>query len=277
MTESIAAIESRDVGLFRQSLRSLNVCDIERVFTFIITSGDIEFLNVLLETELYVSYSLSRACVSEQLPIVKRLLRDSRYSTEVEVSRALGVACRSCHLPIVKQLLKQSCLKSVHGDVDSLMRAHVSHIDPGKRLEARKIIYCIIQDSRFDPSFNQAHVFRIACMLGLLNLVEIWLRDPRIHPAIAKNFAIKNAAHYNRHLVVDRLLLDPRIDSMSEEMPNFDAIAMIRSRAMDMCIGLQDLSLPALVTLEILDAMIPNSIALHYKWKLICSVWHFKQ
>lgn len=96
------------------------------------------------------------------------------------------------------------------------------------------------------------------------------------YPAIAKSFGIFNAAYYKRYRVVDRLILDPRINSMSDEMPNFDSIEMIQSRAKEICIGLQDLSLPALVTLEILDALIPNSIPMHQKWNLICKVKHFK-
>jgi hypothetical protein len=53
-------------------------------------------------------------------------------------------------------------------------------------------------------------------------------------------------------------------------------IGFIRERATDICIGLQDLGLPAFVTLAILDeAVHENSIRMWAKWELITVVKHF--
>ncbi len=55
-------------------------------------------------------------------------------------------------------------------------------------------------------------------------------------------------------------------------------IGMIRERATEICIGLQDLELPAFVTLQIIDeAVHENSIRMWAKWELITSVKHFRQ
>jgi hypothetical protein len=55
-------------------------------------------------------------------------------------------------------------------------------------------------------------------------------------------------------------------------------IGMIRARATEICIGLQDLELPALITLEILDAAVhANSIRMWAKWELITAVKHFRR
>jgi hypothetical protein len=54
-------------------------------------------------------------------------------------------------------------------------------------------------------------------------------------------------------------------------------IGMIRERATEICIGLQDLELPAFVTLTILDeAVHENSIRMWAKWELITAVKHFR-
>jgi len=50
---------------------------------------------------------------------------------------------------------------------------------------------------------------------------------------------------------------------------------MIRDEAATLAIGLQDLELPALVTLEIIDAAFPNAIPMHKKWDLVVAVKHF--
>jgi hypothetical protein len=55
-------------------------------------------------------------------------------------------------------------------------------------------------------------------------------------------------------------------------------IGMIRERATEICIGLQDLELPAFVTLTIVDEAMPaNSIRMWAKWELITAVKHFRQ
>ncbi|MBT9560755.1 MAG: hypothetical protein IV100_32325 [Myxococcales bacterium] len=56
------------------------------------------------------------------------------------------------------------------------------------------------------------------------------------------------------------------------------ALAMIRDDAATLAIGLQDLALPALVTLEIIDAAFPNnSIPMFKKWNLVTAVKHFHE
>jgi hypothetical protein len=53
-------------------------------------------------------------------------------------------------------------------------------------------------------------------------------------------------------------------------------IGMIRERAMVICVALQDLELPAFVTLQIIDeAVYENSIRMWAKWELITAVKHF--
>jgi hypothetical protein len=54
-------------------------------------------------------------------------------------------------------------------------------------------------------------------------------------------------------------------------------IGTIRKRATEICIGLQDLKLPAFVTLQIIDeAVHENSIRMWAKWELITAVKHFR-
>ncbi len=54
--------------------------------------------------------------------------------------------------------------------------------------------------------------------------------------------------------------------------PSLDGI---RERATDTLIGLADLDLPALLSVEILDELFPNSIPMHKKWNLVVAIKHF--
>jgi len=54
-------------------------------------------------------------------------------------------------------------------------------------------------------------------------------------------------------------------------------IGMIIERATEICVALQDLKLPAFVTLQIIDeAVHENSIRMWAKWELITAVKHFR-
>jgi hypothetical protein len=50
-----------------------------------------------------------------------------------------------------------------------------------------------------------------------------------------------------------------------------------RERLTEICIALQDLELPAWVTVQILDAARSwSTLPLHSKWSLVCAVKHFR-
>jgi hypothetical protein len=57
----------------------------------------------------------------------------------------------------------------------------------------------------------------------------------------------------------------------------FSQMYVIRDRAATICIAMQDLELPALITLELLDAAFPNDIPMHKKWQLVTAIKHFHQ
>jgi hypothetical protein len=90
------------------------------------------------------------------------------------------------------------------------------------------------------------------------------------------NYAVRLAAYYGHLAVVDRLFRVPSVYS-TIDLPaeKIHHIGMIRSRCTDVCNGLQDLGLPALLTLGILDELIPNKIRMWAKWELVTTVKHF--
>jgi hypothetical protein len=108
---------------------------------------------------------------------------------------------------------------------------------------------------------------------------ERLLQDLRVDPSADNNLAVQWAAQYGQLAVVDRLLEDDRVDvavaiqwSRPENRKRFEC----RERLTEICIALQDLALPAWVTVQILDAARPwSTLPLHSKWNLVCAVKHF--
>jgi hypothetical protein len=101
----------------------------------------------------------------------------------------------------------------------------------------------------------------------------------RVDPSADNNYAVRQAAENGHLAVVDRLLEDNRVDvavaiqhSRPEDRKRFE----YRDRLTEICIALQDLELPAWVTVQILDAARPwSTLPLHSKWNLVCAVKHY--
>jgi hypothetical protein len=79
--------------------------------------------------------------------------------------------------------------------------------------------------------------------------------------------------------VVERLLEDDRVDAavaIQHSRPEHRKRFECRERLTEICIALQDLALPAWITVQILDAARPwSTLPLHSKWNLVCAVKHF--
>jgi hypothetical protein len=67
----------------------------------------------------------------------------------------------------------------------------------------------------------------------------------------------------------------PRQLDVLADLGFFNRMYVIRDRAASICVGLQQLDLPALVTLELLDVAFPNDIPMHKKWQLVTAAKHF--
>lgn len=127
-----------------------------------------------------------------------------------------------------------------------------------------------------DKIININGAFQSACAYGHLEIVKLLLRDKRLDPCQYKNWALQYSFQSKLFTIVAEIVADRRIDTMCFDMPHFDRVQLISKRAAEICIGLQDLHLPALVSLEIIDALFPtNVITMFDKWNLICKVKHF--
>ena len=136
----------------------------------------------------------------------------------------------------------------------------------------------LLQDVRVDPSADDNTAIRAAAANGHIEVVDRLLQDKRVDPSADDNFAVRQAAENDRIAVVDRLFRDVRIYSTIDLLAErINHIGMIRTRCTEVSNALQDLNLPALLTLEILDELIPNDIRMWAKWELVTAVKHFHQ
>jgi hypothetical protein len=169
-----------------------------------------------------------------------RLLQDERVDPSANNNYAIGFGAQNGHLDVVERLL---------------------------------------QDVRVDPSADDNDAVAWAAGNGHLAVAERLLQDKRVDPSANNNYAVQLAAQNGHHAVVDRLLEDDRVDvavavqhSRAQDRKHFEC----RARLTEICIALQDLELPAWVTIKILRAARPwSTLPLHSKWSLVCTIKHF--
>jgi hypothetical protein len=120
---------------------------------------------------------------------------------------------------------------------------------------------------------------RAAAFYGHVAVVKRLLQDARVDPSAVNNYAVHWAAKRGHIAVVDGLLEDVRVDAavaIQHSRPEHRKRFECRERLTEICIALQDLELPAWVTVQILDAARPwSTLPLHSKWNLVCAVKHY--
>jgi hypothetical protein len=182
--------------------------------------------------------ALVRAAENGHVDVVDCLLRHAMFDPSADNNRAIRLAAENGHLAVVERLLR---------------------------------------DERVDPSARDNFVVQWAAENGHLAVVDRLLQDKRVDPSANDNVAVGLAAKNGHVAVVERLLEDDRVFAVDvrnspEHLKRFEC----RERLTEICIGLQDLELPAWVTVQILDAARPWSrLPLHSKWSLVCAVKHY--
>jgi hypothetical protein len=174
------------------------------------------------------------------------------------------------NLAVVELLLQNARVDpSAYDNYAVRWAAHEGHLAVVRRL---------LQDARVDPSANDNHAIGWAAQNGHLAVVERLLQDPRVDPSVEDNGAVRWAAVRGQLAVVDRLFRVPSVyTSINLPAERINHIGMIRSRVTEVCKALQELGLPTLLTLGILDELIPNEIRMWAKWELVTAVKHFHQ
>jgi hypothetical protein len=218
--------------------------------------------------------ALLRAAQNGHVDVVDCLLRHavSVFDPSTDSNRAIWLAAGNGHLAVVERLLRDERVDPSANDSYAVQwaaaRGHHAVVDR------------LLRDARVNPSSNDNYAVRLASQFGHLAVVDRLLQDARVDPSANENFAVRWAVWSSHLAVVERLLEDDRVDvavaiqcSRSENLKRFEC----RERLTEICIALQDLELPAWVTVQILDAARPwSTLPLHSKWDLVCTIKHFR-
>jgi ankyrin repeat protein len=249
------------------------------------------------------NYAVACAAREGHLAVVERLLQDKRVDPSADDNYAIGLAAENGHLAVVERLLLDArvdpsasnnraiWLAAMNGQLAVVERLlQDQRVDPSAednnavRLAAQwgrlAVVERLLRDERVDPSADDNGALRQAACYGRLAVLERLLQDKRVDPSANDNYAVGRAEFYGCRAVVDRLLEDDRVDvavAIRSSRPADRKRFECRERLTEICIALQDLELPAWVTVQILDAARPwSTLPLHSKWSLVCAVKHFQ-
>jgi ankyrin repeat protein len=270
-------------------------------------NGHVDVVDCLLRNAMFDpstddNSTIKMAAANGHLAVVERLLLDPRVDPTADDNDAIRGAAANGHLVVVGRLLQDVRVDPTADDNDAILlaaeRGHLAvverllqdkRVDPSAennfavRWAARNghlaVVERLLQDKRVDPSADDNYAVQWAALNGHLAVVERLMRDVRVDPSADDNNAVRWAAQYGRLAVVDRLLEDDRVDctvAIQHSRPEHLKRLECRKRLTEICIALQDLELPAWITVQILDAARPwSTLPLHSKWNLVCAVKHF--
>jgi len=215
--------------------------------------------------------ALVRAAENGRVDVVDYLIeRRWTFDRSANESHALRLAAENGHVDVVERLLQERVDPTSDNNAAVRWAAANGHF---------AVVDLLMQDARVDPSAEDNFAVQMAAGYGHFAVVDRLLEDDRVDPSTNNNFAFQMAAGQGHLAIVDRLLEDDRVDaavaiqhSRPEHLKRFEC----RERLTEICIALQDLALPAWVTVQILDAARPwSTLPLHSKWNLVCAVKHF--
>jgi ankyrin repeat protein len=239
-------------------------------------NGHVDVVDWLLRYEMFDPSAGNRAirlaAANGHLAVVERLLLDERVDPSADENDAVRTAAVNGHHAVVERLMQDE-------RVDPSAMFNIA-VQWAAKLGHSAVVEQLLRDARVDPSARNNYAVRLAAYYGHLAVVERLLAMTRVDPSADKKPTPCERAAENGHFaIVDRLLEDDRVDvavaiqcSLPEDRKRFEC----RERLTEICTALQDLALPAWITVQILDAARPRStLPLHSKWNLVCAVKHF--
>jgi hypothetical protein len=215
--------------------------------------------------------ALVRAAENGHVDVVDYLLRHAMFDPSANDNAPIQLAAQFGRLAVVERLLQDLRVDPSADDSYAVrLAASRGHI---------AVVGRLLDDARVDPSACDNSAIVVAAQNGFLAVVERLLQDERVDPSANNNLAVRQAAQFCHLAVVDRLLEDDRVDvAVAIQHSRFQHLERYecRERLTEICIALQDLALPAWITVQILDAARPwSTLPLHSKWNLVCAVKHF--
>ncbi len=123
-----------------------------------------------------------------------------------------------------------------------------------------------------------------ASIAGLTKLTRVWFSQNQLRFLPAEFLLNDERQQYQTMYVYENnwpIDIPKSKNSAGELAKLFEATCCVLGTivwpATEICIALQELELPALVTLEIIDAALPNAVTMFLKWQVITTVKHWRQ
>lgn len=270
--------------------------------------GNLEFVEYCLkQKDLVIDYQDFESAVRfSQTNVVKKLLQDPRFDPSANSNSLIRIAAQKGNLEIFKCLLNDSRVDPSDNENAAINIAEMWRHDD--------IVDLLLDDDRVNPSIYSNTILRQYCCRGNMHLVRKILQNKHsrpigCHPALfaCVGNGIDNMCSQDKILKIvleekrfdfndkmmmhncfmhafrnksfkccDLLVNDLRIGSKLFDLDVcFENLKMIQTRAATIYFAMQDLQLPALLTLFILDEIFPNQITMWSKWQLITKIKHF--
>ena len=166
-----------------------------------------------------------KAAAHGHLAIVKLLLKN--VGPIACNNGPLQAAVRECQPDVVEVLLKDERVTPTTEALDFYRWFHVMADSEDNHAKQARILKMLLDDGRYDPTYNDQATLVSACTYGRADLVKLFLADNRIDPSLNDSKSLERAMYNIMGGIVAALLADGRAD------PTFNDGAGLREALKD--------------------------------------------
>jgi Ankyrin repeats (3 copies) len=230
-----------------QQLLSVKYIDRDRVLRMAAERGYESVVAQLLKDVTIepskIQHAFSVATFRGHAAVVDHLLKDNRVNPAADDNKAIRTACENGLTAVVQLLLLDCRVDPVardnyaikraasegHTEVVQILLTHIGVDVDGQESWAVKamegavihghagVMEAFLNDIRITPAMRNQVAMLGAAENGHVAVVELMLRDPDINPAALDNFALQMALQKGYTEIIDLLLNDPRVISAAAE------------------------------------------------------------
>ena len=178
----IIHLDNKDI-IFNNNYLLRHIFNINNVFNLASIEGNIKIVKIILNSKYntikYIQHKIIGISSSNgHKKIVKLLLNHHKFDVYYNNNIAFSMACANNSFIMVKLLLKHKLIDTLNSNYKSTIFATVvnhNHI---------KIVKLLIDDKRFDPSYDDDYLLRMAIVDNYPKIVKLLLRDKRVNCAM---------------------------------------------------------------------------------------------
>jgi hypothetical protein len=214
-----AVVKNNNVELVKKLLPKIDCMTYSETFRSVLETENVELIKIMF-TSPYANWfcncnlsAIKLSIVIKNTELFKIAFEKAIYDCINLWHYAIEQTAYKGSLNMFKFLIKYKGFNNEYCDTNRMYQSILISSVNGDNIKITKFMMNYLN---IDLAYNLNMFFRRICELGIVSLVRVSLRNPKINPADVDNHAIKTASANGHYGVVYLLLKDRRVNPLAE-------------------------------------------------------------